>query len=200
MRRTEVPRLDHPDIQPTEAPMTFQTLASAALVALSLIANPVTAHAFTVEAGPIWNTEDAQRKCPAVCGRTGWDGNWTTTVPGRMSVCNCGAPGGAAGLRRPMPMAAPNVAPPARAEQTIQVVNAVYGRMCPQSGSELADIRAFCGGRPVCSYRVDVKRIHDPCYGVRKDYFVEWSCGGAGRRTASLPAEANGKTITLSCR
>ena len=41
------------------------------------------------EAGPIWGDFDAQRKCPNVCGRDKWDGNWKTTQMGRKSVCKC---------------------------------------------------------------------------------------------------------------
>jgi hypothetical protein len=42
-----------------------------------------------VEAGPIWNQSDAERKCPEVAKANGltWNGQWRTTVPGRMSVC-----------------------------------------------------------------------------------------------------------------
>ncbi|GAB4536229.1 MAG: hypothetical protein Tsb0019_37640 [Roseibium sp.] len=45
----------------------------------------------TIEAGPIWNNADAQAKCPGVCYGNGlsWSGQWRTTVPGRMSVCDC---------------------------------------------------------------------------------------------------------------
>lgn len=43
-----------------------------------------------VEAGPIWNNSDAQTKCPATCAsKGGWNGQWTTTIPGEMSVCGC---------------------------------------------------------------------------------------------------------------
>jgi Mannan-binding protein len=42
-----------------------------------------------IKAGPIWNDFDANRKCPAVCGSTKWDGHWKTTQTGRMSVCSC---------------------------------------------------------------------------------------------------------------
>ena len=42
-----------------------------------------------VNAGPIWNQQDAQAKCPvvayAVDGR--WTGQWRTTREGQMSVC-----------------------------------------------------------------------------------------------------------------
>ncbi|MEM5582134.1 MULTISPECIES: mannan-binding lectin [unclassified Roseibium] len=43
----------------------------------------------TLEAGPIWNQEDADKKCPvvgfSVAGK--WNGQWWTTVPSQMSVC-----------------------------------------------------------------------------------------------------------------
>ncbi|HEV3456671.1 MAG TPA: multicopper oxidase domain-containing protein [Thermoanaerobaculia bacterium] len=44
-----------------------------------------------VDAGPIWNNNDAKLKCPGVCAKTKgvWNGNWKTTVPGQMSVCGC---------------------------------------------------------------------------------------------------------------
>jgi Mannan-binding protein len=47
-----------------------------------------------VEAGPIWNQSDAQTKCPQVAKAIGgaWDGQWRTTVPGRMSVCEIRVP------------------------------------------------------------------------------------------------------------
>lgn len=43
----------------------------------------------TVEVGPIWNQIDAQNKCPKAAQSVGatWTGQWWTTVPGRMSVC-----------------------------------------------------------------------------------------------------------------
>lgn len=45
-----------------------------------------------VNAGPIWNRSDAAMKCPvaayAVGGR--WTGEWRTTRPGQMSVCEIG--------------------------------------------------------------------------------------------------------------
>lgn len=43
-----------------------------------------------VAAGPIWNNNDAQVKCPKVCkNKNGWNGQWKTTVQGVMSVCGC---------------------------------------------------------------------------------------------------------------
>ena len=42
-----------------------------------------------IEAGPIWNQIDADRKCPQVAKSAGgkWTGQWKTTRPGQMSVC-----------------------------------------------------------------------------------------------------------------
>ncbi len=46
---------------------------------------------FDAKAGPIWNNEDAPGKCPTTCGAysSSWNGQWTTTIPGQMSVCGC---------------------------------------------------------------------------------------------------------------
>ncbi len=45
-----------------------------------------------VDAGPIWNQEDAQRKCPQVCQPGSWTGQWRTLVAGQRSVCGCVPP------------------------------------------------------------------------------------------------------------
>lgn len=44
-----------------------------------------------VNAGPIFNNNDAKAKCPTVCAKTSttWNGQWKTTVEGKMSVCGC---------------------------------------------------------------------------------------------------------------
>jgi predicted amidohydrolase len=46
---------------------------------------------FDANAGPIWNRGDAPGKCPATCTayNATWNGQWTTTEPGQMSVCGC---------------------------------------------------------------------------------------------------------------
>lgn len=64
------------------------------IAVLALHTQPVRAD--WVSAGPIWNDVDAQRKCPGVCGRDGWDGNWKTVEMGRNSVCRCKGYGGGA--------------------------------------------------------------------------------------------------------
>lgn len=43
----------------------------------------------TLEAGPIWNQADAEKKCPVVGASVQgtWNGQWWTTVESKMSVC-----------------------------------------------------------------------------------------------------------------
>jgi hypothetical protein len=72
---------------------------AAAPAALLLNSTPAAAKHGTrdVEAGPIWNQMDADRKCPKVARDVGgtWTGQWHTTIPGQMSVCEvAGAHGG----------------------------------------------------------------------------------------------------------
>ena len=51
---------------------------------------PPPQRARNVGVGPIWNGNDAATKCNALARRLGgrWNGQWRTTVPGRMSVCS----------------------------------------------------------------------------------------------------------------
>jgi hypothetical protein len=67
------------------------TLLARFLLALAFCLGAVTAQAEWRRAGPVWNQDDARGKCPRVCGRDGWDGNWRTTGPGFEAICNCGA-------------------------------------------------------------------------------------------------------------
>jgi len=48
-------------------------------------------NSYAAKAGPIWNNNDAKKKCRRTCRRSGgkWNGGWWTTVPGKMSVCHC---------------------------------------------------------------------------------------------------------------
>lgn len=65
-------------------------LVASAILSLSIAAIPaLAAQKIEVEAGAIWNQADAQNKCPQVAAANGgvWTGQWRTTVPGRMSVC-----------------------------------------------------------------------------------------------------------------
>ncbi len=42
-----------------------------------------------IEAGPIWNNADAKAKCTTTLRNIKWNGQWTTTTEGEMSVCGC---------------------------------------------------------------------------------------------------------------
>jgi hypothetical protein len=44
-----------------------------------------------VQAGPIWNNNDAQTKCPKAtkAKNCNWNKQWWTTIPNKMSVCEC---------------------------------------------------------------------------------------------------------------
>ncbi len=62
----------------------------AALVSTTApVAVSARARTVNVEAGPIWSQADAEKKCPQVADASGgvWNGQWRTTVPGKMSVC-----------------------------------------------------------------------------------------------------------------
>jgi hypothetical protein len=73
--------------------LRFLLATARAGAVFALFGSPLVAQAqkapINVEAGPIWNQADAQTKCPQVASANGgvWDGQWHTTVPGRMSVC-----------------------------------------------------------------------------------------------------------------
>lgn len=67
---------------------TFTKLFAISLISVSAL-SAAPAFAEDVQAGPIWNQEDAETKCPVAAAAVhgNWNGNWTTTVPGQMSVC-----------------------------------------------------------------------------------------------------------------
>lgn len=66
--------------------MRFIIPLFAAFVATTAV---LPAQARNIEAGPIWNQQDAQMKCPLVAAKWQgkWTGHWWTTVQGKMSVC-----------------------------------------------------------------------------------------------------------------
>ena len=72
-------------------PNGFAYVARVAVLASLLLGSaPAAAKVRPVEAGPIWNQVDAERKCLELARRSGgtWTGQWRTTVPGQMSVCD----------------------------------------------------------------------------------------------------------------
>lgn len=78
------------------------SFASAAVpAALLIVATPAiakrgsSARGQMVEVGPIWNQQDAEKKCTKAARNLGktWTGQWKTTSPGKMSVCELTAGG-----------------------------------------------------------------------------------------------------------
>lgn len=59
------------------------------LVPLSAFAQSNPFQPRAVPAGPIWDQADAEQKCPALAltDKSVWTGQWWTTIPGSMSVC-----------------------------------------------------------------------------------------------------------------
>ena len=72
--------------------IALSIVCAAAPAALLLSSTPAAARhgVKPIEAGPIWNDMDANRKCPDVARRAGgtWTGQWRTTRPGMMSECD----------------------------------------------------------------------------------------------------------------
>ncbi len=56
-----------------------------------------------VTAGPIFSNAEAPEPCQAACRAHGseWNGQWTTTVEGQMSVCGCRCPADGAAVDQP---------------------------------------------------------------------------------------------------
>jgi hypothetical protein len=74
--------------------MKFQSiillsLSIATIGTATILGSAIQATARDVKAGPIWNNEDAQVKCPVAAAAVGgaWNGQWTTTIQGKESVC-----------------------------------------------------------------------------------------------------------------
>lgn len=65
----------------------MKKLATMLVPAAVAFAMTTQAFAIDINAGPIANDADAKAKCPTVCTGLKWNGQWTTTQPGVMSVC-----------------------------------------------------------------------------------------------------------------
>jgi hypothetical protein len=68
-------------------------LSMVAIASSALLSAATPATAKDVEAGPIWNNNDAKVKCPAAAAAVNrkWNGQWRTTVAGKASVCGLSA-------------------------------------------------------------------------------------------------------------
>jgi len=84
----------HIHINPFQITRNSDNTLSPPLIWWDTIALPVTGPGTSNDAlaGPIWDNEDAKKKCPAVClkaSNASWNGQWTTIEEGVMSVCGC---------------------------------------------------------------------------------------------------------------
>ena len=70
---------------------TNRSLRSLVLLSLALCGGMAHADVQKIqrEAGPLWSQDDARGKCPRVCAPLPWSGQWWTTRPNQMSVCEC---------------------------------------------------------------------------------------------------------------
>lgn len=95
----------------------------------------------------------------------------------------------------------------------ITIVDATYGASttpsgggatCPTvpRGNRTSQMGATCNGNPSCTFLVsaDAQQGGDPATNCFKNFTVDYRCSGSDNvRSSSLPAEANGQPITLSC-
>jgi phosphate-induced protein 1 len=80
----------------------------------------------------------------------------------------------------------------------IGVQSAIYGENCPTSANVTSKVGKACNDQATCAFAIDVGALGDPSPGCAKDFVVNWSCLD-GPHTLTVPAEANGQRVTLSC-
>ncbi len=84
--------------------------------------------------------------------------------------------------------------------QGIQIMGATYGFNCgAPGGNETGALSSACDGLGACDYRVDYRIIGDPAPNCAKNYTAYYTCSDGIVREASLPAEATGSVLHLSC-
>lgn len=83
----------------------------------------------------------------------------------------------------------------------IIVTTATYGASCGlPDGNVTQALKAACDGKRTCVYRVNLQVLGDPAPGCRKDFSVQWSCGGGSGGSSYAPAEAGlGSKVSLFC-
>jgi hypothetical protein len=85
----------------------------------------------------------------------------------------------------------------------IEVLIASYGENCGvPMGNVTYEVKRQCDGTETCRYHIDVSTLGDPRYGCEKNYIVQYACSEdqSEVKTHYLRAEANGKTMLLSCK
>jgi hypothetical protein len=85
---------------------------------------------------------------------------------------------------------------------SIEVLAATYGNNIPTlpKGNVTAQLAAACNGRTTCTYEISVAKLGNPADGRRKTFVASYRCtGDAAAHHVSVPAEADGRSTTLSC-
>lgn len=92
----------------------------------------------------------------------------------------------------------------AQTSDVIQVMNAWYGVQNGPTVNAQPLVSAAADGRTTSEFTIDATKLGDPAPGQVKQFTVNYRCDGGGwmapdPKTVTVPAEANGKTVTLSC-
>lgn len=88
-----------------------------------------------------------------------------------------------------------------RPQVGIRVNYAWYGRNCEAKNPVVTNhIAMLCNLKTSCAYIVNHKVIGDPAVGCNKDFQVSYTCPKQeNAKIATVPAEASGKMLQLSC-
>ncbi|MCX4025167.1 lectin MVL [Endozoicomonas sp. SM1973] len=66
----------------------WKTIKPGVMSVCETVEESITSDEYAIQAGPIWNNQDAVNKCSSATQHYGgWTGNWTTIIAGKMSVC-----------------------------------------------------------------------------------------------------------------
>jgi hypothetical protein len=142
---------------------------------------------------------DAQNNIKEWCKVAAAKPATTTTTPAAKPATTTTTPAAKPATTTTTPAAKP--ATTAAAAGTVTVVKALYGVNCKAKNPDItAKVAAACKGA-TCSYKIDAfGATGDPAPNCAKDLTVEYRCSASGAtKKTSLPAEAHGKTVTLSC-
>jgi len=81
----------------------------------------------------------------------------------------------------------------------IKVQSATYGENCGATkGNATQDLKAQCNEQRACNYQVNHQVLGNPAVGCAKTYQFSYQCGSK-QFQGDLPAEADGRSVHLSC-
>ena len=83
----------------------------------------------------------------------------------------------------------------------IKITSASYGANCNDANedNQLKNLASICDGKYSCQYKVNTNELGDPSVGCAKTYGVSYTCDGNPQEDITLEAEANGKTLNITC-